>query len=1001
MLQTWILAGCLAAAPLALVDDADSRAAYIDGLHSRQLHDLLVDEAQDFLDQHGDHEHADLVRYRLASALLELSRPDDAAAHFRRLSQRPGFAWRAAASLRLGQCELRSGRPRQAIAPLTAALEDGDPTLAEPATVLLADAWLRGERPDQALPLFDQALARWPRGAHARDAGVGRAWCCQRLGRHEDAVAGAEALLSEGVEPGSPLALELHFIRGESLAALGRAAEAEAAFALVERGPFADAALRGRGFAADEQDRPERAAAHFAALLARHPESRFVAEASFQLGVQRLSAGDAEGAWQALSSPAVPRSAEARYWQARSAGALGQTDEALRLLDEAEALEPEPTLAGHVQTARGDLLAASGRSAEAAGAYARAGSSDALHAAAVTSLNAGNAAAALQLADRALAAGGDDALLHLARGEALFALERPGEARPEFEQVIAGEHLGAQPRARSRLAWCAYQQGELADAGRDFESLAREHPSAPEADEAAFMTGRCRDELGDSAGAREAWTRYLAEHPAGAFVLEAQLGLAGERSPRERLPLLQAVVDGSNKPAQLSAALLQLGDTLAELGRPAEATPHLTRIIQQFSHTPSAPSARYSLAWLQLDAGDPQSACATLAPVLTPPRDGPAPEPELRLAAHELAAWSWCLAGQPDRAEAVLSDLARLGAEPARLLASARSVAAAYTAAGQPDRAQALMDALSSAAPDAQVEAAWIALDAGHLDDASTRARAALDAEPTSASAAEVAFFVGEAHFAAGDDAAAAPLFDATAAAGGELADEALYKSGFARLRAGDLALAAQRFDTLVAEHPHSALVGESLFLAGEACFRLGQFEQAAQRCRRVLSEHPRHEVGARARFRLGLSLAQLEQWQGASDALADLARRHSDFANLLEAELWRGRALAALGNGRAARAALERVVEQDRGVLSARARLELGHMHQAAGDTEHALSEYLKVAVLHASEDEVAQALLLAGDCLSTLGRADAATDRWRELLQRTPQHTLAADARRRLGGV
>lgn len=997
MLQSWIVVVCLSASLAVPVDDADLRATYIDGLHARNLPDMLVEEARDFLDEHGSHARADLVRYRLATALLELSRPDEAAPLFRTLAGRNGFDWRLQASLHLGQCELLSGNPAEAIGPLDAARRSGDDDLVEPATVLLADALLRTGRADDALPLFDDALRRWPSGSYAEDAGVGRAWSCHRLGRHADALATADALLAGGV--GRALQLELQFVRGESLLAAGRAADADRAFTEVDDGPFADAALRGRGFAAAERDQPQQAATHFAALLSNHPTSRFVSEATFQLGVQRLTAGDASGAWQALSSPGIPRTAEARYWQARTAGQLGHTDDALRLLDEAEALGPDASLAGHVSSARGDLLASSGRAAEAAAAYARGGSPGSLHAASVASLNAGDAPGALELSDAALAAGGDSPSLYLTRGEALFAMDRLPEARAEYERVLDRNNPDLHPRALSRLAWCEHAEGELAAAAAAFLALALEHPDAPEADEAAYMGGRCLEEAGDPKGASTAWTRYLRERPQGEFVLEAHLGLSRHLSTKERLSHLAAVVQGSDDPAQVAAALLQLGDTYSELGRGDDAAGAYGRVITEYPADPSAPPARYGLAWILMDVDDPGNALKTLAPVLTPPRRGPVPEPALRLAAHELAAWCWTEAGEPDRAEGVLADMEVLGAEPGRLLATARTIAAAYTDAGRPDRAQSLMDALSSASPSAQVEAAWIALDAGRLEDADARARAALGAAPDDLAATECAFFVAEAWFAAGDDARAAPLFDA--AAQGDLADEALYKSGFARLRSGDNEGAAARFDALVENHGSSPLAGESLFLAGEALFRLERFDESAARLARMLQEHPRHAVAAKARFRLGLALAQREQWHEAADVLADLARKHADFDNLLEAELWRGRALAAVGNDRAARSALERVVSDDRGVLAARARIELGNLHLRAGEAERALSEFLKVAVLHSSDDEVAQALLMAGDCLVHLGRADAAAERWRELLERAPDAPAAAVARARLGGV
>ena len=55
-------------------------------------------------------------------------------------------------------------------------------------------------------------------------------------------------------------------------------------------------------------------------------------------------------------------------------------------------------------------------------------------------------------------------------------------------------------------------------------------------------------------------------------------------------------------------------------------------------------------------------------------------------------------------------------------------------------------------------------------------------------------------------------------------------------------------------------------------------------------------------------------------------------------------------------------IVAEDGGVLSARARIEVGKLDMASGATDDALSEFVKVAVLYAHDEEVAEALVLAG---------------------------------------
>jgi TolA-binding protein len=331
---------------------------------------------------------------------------------------------------------------------------------------------------------------------------------------------------------------------------------------------------------------------------------------------------------------------------------------------------------------------------------------------------------------------------------------------------------------------------------------------------------------------------------------------------------------------------------------------------------------------------------------------------------------------------------------------------------GQAREAQALISGLldrvesRAVAASLLVEYTWLALDQKQLDPAEEALRAALKiaqaAEGGAAdpALAEACFFVAEGRFeeAAYDRAAELYRIASSLAGEGEWAARSLYKEGFCHLNLGREADAVRSFARLVEEHPGCELWGEGLFLLGEAHYRAERFEQAAAAFEQLLRDAPRHETVHKALFRLGLAQARLEHWTGCEAALSRLLREAPGFENAVEAELWRGRALAARRNGRGARQAFERVIALDRGVLAARARLELGRMSRADGDSEQGLSHFLKVAVLYAHEAEVSEALYLAGQCLEELGQPEQAAAQYEEMLERTPKSELAADARARL---
>lgn len=1003
-----ILAAVLATA-LAVVDDVDDRVQVIEGMHQRGLHELVIDEAREFLDRYDGHAKAPRVRYRLADALFSLGRPDEAVAHDRQLVQQRDFPWRGESALRLGQCELAAGRLPEARQALTIARESGSDYLHAPAAFLLGEAAFREEAFDVAAQHYADVLRQQPDADTARDARAAAAWCALRLERHDEAVARAGEVL--GLDPLAELAREMRFVRAEARLAAGSPRPALDDYAAIDGGPFADAALRGAGFALVALGDAEAAVRAFQTHLQRHPGSSARGEVALQLGVQQLLLGDARAADATLSSDAVPDDAAGRYWRARARADLGDSTAALALLDRADQAQPDDALRGHIATLRGDLLAASGRTAEAAEAYARGGSSEALAAAAIARLNAGDHAGALEQLDALLGDGSTDGTLLLARAESLFGLERWSEATAAF--VTAAPHVAADQRLRvaSRHAWSLYLSGDVPAAAAAFGRVARDHAGTAEGQEALGMQARAADESGDSQTAVAAWSQYVQRHPDGPRHAEGLLTLGRLQGGRARVDALQRLVDEHADDPSVPAALQALGDAHTEAGDARAAGEAYARLVDQHPLAEQVPAARAALAWALVDLGQIGAAAQVLdvlvAPQPAPRRGQPAPaqptQEELR-DGLELLVWCRQQLGEPDAAEAAFRRLAS-DDDDARVLESARTVVTAWTAAGQPERALALLQGLASRpslAGAVHLEAGWVALDAAQLDAARQHTEAALARtpreSPAAADVAELAFFVAEGLWSAGDAAASLPLYTAASTPGAPRRAEALYKRGFLRLQADELPAAEAAFVALTADHADSPLHGEALFLLGETRFRAGDLEGALAPLRQVLSDHRGHAVSAKTRFRLGLALAQLERWREAEPVLDDLARLHTDFPNRLEAELWRGRSLAAQGNDRQARSALGRVVAEDGGVLSARARIELGRLDMAAGATHEALGEFLKVAVLYAHDAEVAEALVLAGQCLETQGDAARAADRYREVLDQHPEAPAAQTARARL---
>ncbi len=995
-----------------LQDPADEQYQFLAGLYDKGLHELVVREGTSFLEKHPRHGRADLARYRVAGSLYELGRLEEAAAHYRLLAAREGFEFRPESALRLGQCALSLGRLEEAASAFEQVRSEEAAYLHLPAAFLLAETRFRQERFSEAAPLYEEVLAAEDNETWARDALYGLTWCRFRLGEEEECLRLAARF--EERHAGDPLVQEIRFLRGEALLELDRPEEARAAYLSVQGGPFADAALRGAAFATSRLARPAEAAALFGRLAAEFPESGFRAEARLQQGIHLLQAGEARAAVEVLNRPETGATPEVLYWRGRAWLAAGEAGTALQTLEAAWEEARDPGLRARLATARGDALFQLGRLEEAALAYDAAGSDYALQAAAVASLNAGRPEEAERVARRLLETHPDSPYREvalLALGEALLARERPAEARTAFEEVAATTgDPGRRSRARSRIAWCRYLAGETEVAARAFAELLQEQPEAAEAEEAAWMAGRAWLDAGRTEEARSAWRAYLAAWPEGPHrprVLLALGRLEGGEAGRALLVELARKWGGDPLAPE---ALFEAADAACKAGAHAEARRLWQQLLERYPASERVEDSLYGLAWCHFETGESGPALVwldRLEPRLVP-EEGPSPRPELLLSVRELRVWSEKALGHPDRARAAFESFAALCRDPERLGAAARVTASALQEAGRGEEAVLLLagvrDRLTDpdAAAAALLEEAWALLELGRGGEGEARLAAIRRLTGARPENAELAFFLGEARFEAGEDEAARALYrQALEPDPNPVRSRALYKLGFAALRQDDLEAAAAAFAEIVERYPEDELWGESLFLEGEARFRMGDHAGAAERFSRLREAVPEHEVLPKALFREGLARAQLGQWEEAERLLSELLRREPEFPNRAEAELWRGRALAALGNPRAARAAFEAVLARDQGVLSARARLGLGLLHWEAGEMDAALSEFLKVAVLYGHDEEVAEGLYRAGLCLERLGDPDRARARYEEILERFPGTAHAGPARERLDAL
>jgi tetratricopeptide (TPR) repeat protein len=1019
--------------PVVADEAADEAAAFVVGLAAKDLHELVLKEGRAFLAAHAAHAEATLVRHLVAEAAYALARYDEARADFERVVAVPGFAQVREARFRLGQCALELGDARAAAAAFEALIASGADYLRPAAGFLLGEARFALREFEAAEAAYHGVLQLDEPGSYGFDAACAMCWTAKERGALDAVVARATACLA-AAPADDTRASALWLLLGETQFARGAHGEALASFERVRGPEQVPAARRGAAFALVALGRDGEAALRFEALAAEAADGAARADATWRAAAAHVRAGANERALALLAGAQEPHGL---LWRGRALLALGRHAEALSAFDVARRAGPDTELAAELARAHAEALVALGRGAEAAELLERSGGDHDLHVAAVAHANLGDWAAAVRSAQAALARFPDSphaTANRLVLAEALFQLGDRNGARVHFEAVAASAAREDAERARLRLCWCDFADGRFDAAQGAFGALARGDGAV--ATEAQFMAARALEELaaldrGEASRARaaDAFARFVEERPGATQRPEAFVRLARLVPPAEAEAALRRLLAEHADHALCGAAALELAQREAARGEHGAALANFERALAGGAERAATLVGR---AASQLELGAHDAARASLVEVLeiearefearggeardvgpqgaeSPGAESPGAGSErpLRLAALELLAWVEAARGDGAAATEVVHAFARSAGDHERVLAAARRVHGVLTAQGAAERGAGLFAALASGAREprhasvfaAEEVFAW--LDAALAARAEERLRAALASAPADAGLLEAAFFVGEAHWSSGEHARALALYDLAAALPGTTRERALYKGGFAAQRLGDTAGAESRFGRFAEQFEESALLGEVLALLGELRSELGRDADAVDALVRMRARFPRHELALPALFRLGVCQARLGRHADAARSLADLVRAAPDFPARAEAELWRGRALAALGDRRAARAALAAVLERDAGLLAARARLELGELARADSDLEAALGEFLKVAVLYEPCDEVAEALVRAGLVLEERGDEAGARARYREVVADHATRPAAATAAARIAAL
>ncbi|MEZ5989735.1 MAG: tetratricopeptide repeat protein, partial [Planctomycetota bacterium] len=326
------------------------------GLQERGLHREAAKAFERFVAASPEAAEATEAWYRLGVCREELSKAADACkAYEAMLKGDAEFRHRAEGRFRLGRLLQAAGKQAEAVAQMEALLQEAGQRhyLAPAACFAIGECReARGEKAE-ALAAYDRTAALAPKGelafpalykaGHLALAADDPLAAATRFGRAADGFPDHEA------------ATECRYLQGLALVRGGRDRQAEAVFARVTEGPWADDAMLALADCLDRRGDADGALRVLAELRRRHPDSPLGARALERTAFARLQAGKGDEAAtlfdQALAAlgrdaAAAPARSRCLYGLAEARVALGKDAEAVDAYAEAEKLSTDPALRG-------------------------------------------------------------------------------------------------------------------------------------------------------------------------------------------------------------------------------------------------------------------------------------------------------------------------------------------------------------------------------------------------------------------------------------------------------------------------------------------------------------------------------------------------------------------------------------------------------------------------------------------------------------------------------
>ena len=1030
LFSAWSPAAVLAqqATPDAALDPAATRqyAAAV-ALQNREQFELAIDEWRAFLTRHAADPRADRATHYLGVCHLKANQlPQAVTAFGQAIAKYPESELLPASYLYLGIAQYNQAQGGQAaqfdvaaktFAALLSKYAESDQ--APQAMYYLGECLYATGKKQEAATLYAELAAKHADDPLAADALYALGATQDELGKPDEAARTYLAFLAKHAD--HRLATEVKLRHGETLMTSGKYAEAAARFAeaaAVEDFALADHATMRQAASLYEQQEYDRAAALYASVPRKFPQTQFAPAAHLAAGKCAYLAGkyDQARAYLAKLTGGGAQATEAAHWivrsllkQNRPPDALATAERALSAAEGEYATQIELDLADalyEIPQRRDESIA---RYAALADAHPQdALAPQALYMAAFASLGEGKYQAALAHAGKFLRAYADHSLatdVTYVAAESYVQLNDFEKAAALYDRLLSShaEHADA-PTWRLRKGLCLFHGQKHAETIAALEPLLSTLSAAEQQAEAHFLIGSSRHELKDYPAAVKSLTASLAAAPRWRqaddvmLVLADALDKSGHRDDAARV--LEKLVESSPDSGSLDRALYRLGEAAYAAGDFPQAAARYAAVLDKQPNSPLAQHALYGLAWSRLSGGEHAPAAETFTALIDRHRDSDlAPRARYGRAVARQQVGQFAAA-----AEDVQAFLATNPAEGQRSDAL-YVIGLCQAGLKKPAEAAATFQKILADDPDysgrdkVRYELAWALKSADQPADAAAQFQKLASEHADGPYAAESLYHVGEFQYQKQQFDRAAEAFAAALVKAGEsdLGEKAAHKLGWAQFRQDDFPAAGATFRKQRAQYPGGQLAADAAFMEAECLFHQQQWQPALDRYV-DLPGLSGEDFPPLALLHAAQAASKLEKWQQALQLSQQCAADYPDTDRLPEVLYEQGWARQNLGQLDEAVQLYERVTELTGAEVAARARFMVGEIAFEQKEHSEAIRHFFKAAYGYAYPEWQANALYEAGRCFEVRQQTKQATQSYREIIEKFPDSDKADRARRRL---